>query len=96
MGSTTHSPDESITAHPGSNVNKTVISISERLLTVIAIVIGVVALVTAFWSTHESALAERESRMLQYYVLEMDAKLIAAGVKKPEESVAKQLKEKKQ
>jgi len=32
--------------------------------------------------------------MLQYYVLEMDAKLIAAGVKKPEDAVANQLKEK--
>lgn len=39
--------------------------------------------------------AERESRMLQYYVLEMDAKLIAAGVKKPEESVAHKLKQEK-
>jgi hypothetical protein len=35
--------------------------------------------------------SEREARMLQYYVLEMDAKLIAAGVKKPDEAVSKQL-----
>jgi ABC-type taurine transport system ATPase subunit len=35
--------------------------------------------------------AERESRMLQYYVLEMDAKLIAAGVKKPDEAISKRL-----
>jgi hypothetical protein len=33
--------------------------------------------------------------MLEYYVLEMDAKLIAAGVKKPEESVAKQQEKRK-
>jgi hypothetical protein len=33
--------------------------------------------------------------MLQYYVLEMDAKLIAAGVKKPEESVASQQEKRK-
>ncbi|HEU4600510.1 MAG TPA: hypothetical protein VFS24_01010 [Steroidobacteraceae bacterium] len=39
--------------------------------------------------------AERETRMLEYYVLEMDAKLIAAGVKKPEEAVAKQLNQEK-
>jgi hypothetical protein len=38
--------------------------------------------------------AEREARMLQYYVLEMDAKLIAAGFKTDAESVAKKLKEK--
>lgn len=42
----------------------------------------------------ESQHSERESRMLQYYVLEMDAKLIAAGIKKPEESVAQQEKRK--
>lgn len=35
--------------------------------------------------------SEREARMLQYYVLEMDAKLIAAGVKKPEDAVANKL-----
>jgi hypothetical protein len=40
--------------------------------------------------------AEREARMLQYYVLEMDAKLIAAGFKTDEESVAKRLKENEQ
>lgn len=38
---------------------------------------------------------EREARMLEYYVLEMDAKLIAAGVKKPEEAVSKRLNEEK-
>jgi hypothetical protein len=37
--------------------------------------------------------AERETRMLEYYVLEMDAKLIAAGFKTDAESVAKRLKE---
>lgn len=35
--------------------------------------------------------SEREARMLQYYVLEMDAKLIAAGMKKPDEAVSKRL-----
>ena len=53
----------------------------------IAVAFGVVAF-------YQSTIAERESRMLQYYVLEMDAKLIAAGVKKPEESTASKLKEK--
>lgn len=38
-----------------------------------------------------SSRAERESRMLQYYLLELDAKFIAAGMKKPEESVANKL-----
>lgn len=39
------------------------------------------------------AQSEREARMLEYYVLEMDAKLIAAGFKTDAESVAKRLKE---
>jgi hypothetical protein len=35
-----------------------------------------------------AAKSETETRMLEYYVLEMDAKLIAAGIKKPEEAVS--------
>lgn len=35
--------------------------------------------------------AEREARMLQYYTLEMDSKLIAAGIKKPDDAVSKHL-----
>ena len=52
--------------------------------------ISVALAITAFYQV---TLAERETRMLQYYVLEMDAKLIAAGVKKPEDAVASKLKE---
>lgn len=43
------------------------------------------------WAIFQASIAERETRMLEYYVLEMDAKLIAAGVKKPEEAVSKRL-----
>lgn len=49
------------------------------------------ALGAAVFSMYEANHAEREARMLQYYVLEMDAKLIAAGIKRPEEAVAKKL-----
>jgi hypothetical protein len=58
--------------------------ISEKTLAAVAIVLAVAAGVMAYW-------AEREARMLQYYVLEMDAKLISHGIKPPEDSVAKQL-----
>jgi hypothetical protein len=44
----------------------------------------------------KAMIAEREARMLQYYVLEMDAKLIAAGFKTDAESIARKLKEKGQ
>ena len=49
----------------------------------------------ALWAIFQASISERETRMLEYYVLEMDAKLIAAGVKKPEESVAKQQEKRK-
>jgi hypothetical protein len=54
------------------------------ILAALAIAFAACALIVAQRS-------ERESRMLQYYVLEMDAKLIAAGVKKPEDAVSKRL-----
>lgn len=69
------------------NVNR--IDISERTLSVIALALAAAAIVTAFWGIHEAGIAEREARMYEYYTLEMDAKLIAAGVKKPDEAIAK-------
>lgn len=38
---------------------------------------------------------EKQSELLKYYLLELDAKFIGAGLKKPEESIAKRLKENK-
>jgi hypothetical protein len=52
-----------------------------------------VAMDAADDSKEEASRMEREARMLQYYVLEMDAKLIAAGFKTDAESVARKLKE---
>ena len=37
--------------------------------------------------------AEREARMLEYYLLELDAKFINAGLKEPAESIAEKLKQ---
>lgn len=58
--------------------------ISEKTLAAVAIAVSIGAGVMAYW-------AEREARMLQYYVLEMDAKLISHGIEPPGDSVAKQL-----
>lgn len=63
------------------------------LIVVLAVISGIAAGLAVF-AFYESTNAERESRMLQYYVLEMDAKLIAHGIKKPEESVASKEKRK--
>lgn len=51
------------------------------------------SMVYAMLANTKAEEAKMESRMLQYYVLEMDAKLIAAGFKTDAESVAKKLKE---
>lgn len=76
-------------------VQITKIEISERTLAILALAFGCIAIMGAFWSISEAQKSEREARMLQYYVLEMDAKLIAAGVKKPEDAVANKLKQEK-
>lgn len=61
-----------------------------------AIVLGIVSglalgiSIFCIWSASQS---ERETRMLEYYLLELDAKVIAAGIKKPEDSIAEKLKE---
>ncbi len=39
--------------------------------------------------------AEVETRMLEYYLLELDAKAIAAGIKRPEEAISNRMKERK-
>lgn len=36
---------------------------------------------------------ERETRMLEYYLLELDGKVIKAGIKRPEDSIAGKLKQ---
>lgn len=60
------------------------------LVIVLAILCGVSIGLAAF-SYAAAGRAERESRMLQYYLLELDAKVIAAGIKKPEDAISKQL-----
>lgn len=52
-------------------------------------------IVLAVWMVIAYSHSERETELLKYYVLEMDAKLIAAGVKKPEESIAGKLEDHK-
>lgn len=87
-----HSADESIHAGDSAVVNKTVVRGNDRTVSVVAITLSVAALVCAGWSIHESMLSEREARMLEYYVLELDAKFISAGLKKPEDAIANKRK----
>lgn len=39
----------------------------------------------------QMALSERETRMLEYYLLELDAKVISAGLKDPKDGIAKKI-----
>jgi hypothetical protein len=62
------------------------------LVIVLAILSGVAIGLTSFAFT-AAGNAEREARMLQYYVMELDGKLMAAGVIESKESFsAKQRK----
>jgi hypothetical protein len=63
--------------------------VSEKTLSVLALTLAAAAIVIACWAIHDAGRAEREARMYEYYTLEMDAKLIAAGVKKSDEAIAK-------
>jgi hypothetical protein len=63
----------------------------------LALGIAVITLVDSIRNTDRteeaSKLAEREARMLQYYLLELDAKVIKAGIKPADEAIANKLKE---
>lgn len=52
-----------------------------RALITFNVVATIVALVAAFWF-------EREVRMLEYYVVDVDTRLVALGIVKPEETWA--------
>jgi len=63
------------------------------LIVVLAVLAGCSAALSAL-AWHDAVVAEREARLLQYYLLELDAKFIGAGLKKPDDAISKQLKEK--
>lgn len=74
-------------------------SVSKVATWVIGIIVGNsilvgASIVLAVWMIVSYQHAEREARMQQYYLLELDAKFIAAGLKKPEEAISKKQQEK--
>jgi hypothetical protein len=76
----------------GSSVNQIRITDSKWWL-LVAMAVGVNLVATVAMYT-EKRTAEREARMLEYYLLELDAKFIGAGLKKPDDAIARKLKEK--
>jgi len=64
-----------------------------------AVVLGILsglAFGSAAFSMWQLTQTERETRMLEYYLLELDAKVIAAGIKKPEDAISKKLDQSKE
>ncbi len=70
---------------------------SSKVLPIIVIlaVIAGGAIALAIQAKSKAEAAAMETRMLEYYLLELDAKAISAGIKKPEESIANKLKKEK-
>lgn len=79
-------------SNTNTNINRVIVSEKGAIILVAALlaVLCGISLVRSEGARDEAMKAERESRMQQYYLLEMDAKLIAAGIKKPDEALAKQ------
>lgn len=65
------------------------------LVILLAILCGVSIGLTAF-SYMAATKADTEARMLEYYLLELDAKFINAGLKDPAESIANKLKQRQE
>lgn len=82
----------SLTVHQGLSSGAQLFVVVTACL---ALGLSVGAVVIAAMSSQNDSRTEREVRMLEYYLLELDAKAIAAGIKRPEEAIADQLKESK-
>jgi hypothetical protein len=69
-------------ANSGSSVNQIRISEKSKILWVF---VGI-NLAATLWMFAEWRIAEREARLQEYYVMELDGKLMAAGIIKYPES----------
>jgi hypothetical protein len=78
--------DESI-YNPSGNVATNKVEISERTLSILALVFSVAALVTAIiygsWAKNEAEKAARETRVLQQIVMDQTAIMVREGLKQP-------------
>ena len=79
----------------GSTQNNSSAVINDRTalyVGIISVLVSGISIALALDARLDAQRAERESRMLEYYVLELDAKLIAAGAKTDADSIARRLK----
>ena len=71
------------------------VEISERTLSIIAFGAAMASMVFSLFVFAQWKVSERETRMLEYYIMELDGKLMATGViKSPESWSARKEKDK--
>lgn len=79
-------------------IDKSVNKAIGRLMAVLfgcAAMVGA-SIVLAVWMIIAYTQSERESELLKYYLLELDAKVIKAGIKEPDEAISRKLQEAEQ
>lgn len=73
-------------------------SVNKAIGRLMAVLFGCAAMVgagivLAVWMIIAYTQTERQEELLKYYLLELDGKVIEAGLKAPEDSIAKKLRE---
>ena len=90
MGIETEYDDANILQHGGAEGrnNQSIIVDTGKHLAVVALCSALCGIAGALsiWAAYQANRSERESRMLQNYVVELDAKLIHAGFIEPKET----------
>lgn len=86
--------DESVNLADGSIHTSARAIINDKSKGYIIATLIALNLLGTVWMFVEWKMAERESRLLEYYLLELDAKVIAAGIKSPNDSIAGKLQHK--
>ena len=86
MSATQENKDESVKQEGGSIANVTRVNITDKSKLLIVSVLIAANLIATVWMFIEWKMAERESRLLEYYVMELDGKMMAADLVKPPES----------
>jgi hypothetical protein len=75
--------DESVNQREGSISQNTKVELSEKTLSVLAIIFSVAAFMMGIWAITESQRSARETRVLQQLSMDHDALLIREGLKQP-------------
>jgi len=75
--------DESINLREGSISQSTKVDVSERTLSILALVMSVAAFMRGIWAVFDSEKSARETRVLQQLIMDHDALLIREGLKQP-------------